>query len=335
MQLPEKNLDTPFDITRSSHVVLTVKDLQASRLFYTEVVGLMVSEEAGGTLYLRGVEEACHHSLVLKQSNDTPHCERIGMRVLREKDLDALKTFFDSQGLKTAWADVAHQGRTLQASDISGVPLEFCATMTVMPRPLTQFHLHKGGSSLRLDHYQILVPDVRKACEFYMSAGFWLTEYLSPGNSGEFAGVFLARKGNPHDIVFFKEQGPRLHHAAFAAPESFHIMRACDCAGALGFGKSVERGPGRHGPGHALYVYLRDPDGHRVEIFNTHYQAMDLEVPPVRWDPADPFRVNPWGLPAQRKWYQEATPFAGVDLNEPAVRPNPVTLERYLAGEGH
>ena len=335
MNLPEKNLDTPFNITRTSHVVLTVKDLEASRLFYTEVVGLMVTEQDGGTLYLRGVEEACHHSLVLKQSNDAPRCERIGMRVLRERDLEPLKAFFDGRGLKTAWADVPHQGKTLHVSDISGVPLEFCATMTVVPRPLTQFHLHKGGSALRLDHYQILVPDVGKACEFYMSAGFWLTEYLSPGNSGELVGVFLARKGNPHDIVFFKEKGPRLHHAAFAAPETFHIMRACDCAGALGFGKCVERGPGRHGPGHALYVYLRDPDGHRVEIFNTHYQAMDLEVPPVRWDPADPSRVNPWGLPAQRKWYQEATPFADVNLNEPAVRPNPVTLERYLAGEGH
>ena len=53
MQLPEKNLDTPFNVTRSSHVVLTVKDLDASRLFYTEVVGLMVSEETGGALYLR------------------------------------------------------------------------------------------------------------------------------------------------------------------------------------------------------------------------------------------------------------------------------------------
>ena len=39
MNLPEKNLDTPFNITRTSHVVLTVKDLEASRLFYTEVVG--------------------------------------------------------------------------------------------------------------------------------------------------------------------------------------------------------------------------------------------------------------------------------------------------------
>ena len=40
MNLPEKNLDTPFNITRTSHVVLTVKDLEQSRLFYTEVVGL-------------------------------------------------------------------------------------------------------------------------------------------------------------------------------------------------------------------------------------------------------------------------------------------------------
>jgi catechol 2,3-dioxygenase-like lactoylglutathione lyase family enzyme len=30
-------------------------------------------------------------------------------------------------------------------------------------------------------------------------------------------------------------------------------------------------GPGRHGPGHAQFVYMRDPDGHRVELFTTHF----------------------------------------------------------------
>jgi catechol 2,3-dioxygenase len=331
MDLPRTDLDTPFNITRTSHVVLTVKDLEASRLFYTEVVGLIVTEQIGSTLYLRGIEEACHHSMVLKQSNDVPVCETLGMRVLREKDLDLLKAFLDERGCKTAWAQPPHQGRTLQVTDISGVRIEFCASMTVAPRPLTQFHLYKGGSAHRIDHYQILVPDVRKACEFYQAMGFWLTEYLSPPQTGELTGVFLARKGNPHDIVFFKENGPRLHHAAFTAPESYHIMHACDVAGALGFGNCVERGPGRHGPGHATYVYLRDPDGHRVELFNTHYQAMDLEVGPVGWDPA---KANPWGLPAQKKWFVQATPFAGVALGEPQTRPNPMTLERYLAELG-
>ena len=119
-----------------------------------------------------------------------------------------------------------------------------------------------------------------------MSAGFRLSEYIMP-KSEELAGVFLQRKGNPHDIVFFKGPGPRLHHVAFTTPESISILRACDVAGTLGFGTGVERGPGRHGPGHALYVYFRDPDGHRVELFNTHYQMLDIETEPVRWDPAD------------------------------------------------
>jgi catechol 2,3-dioxygenase len=310
-------------------VVLTVKDLEASRLFYTEVIGLIVTEQTSDTLYLRGVEEACHHSLVLHRSADAPTCLRIGMRVLRDRDLDALKAYFETKGCPTQWANVPHQGRTLHATDVAGTPLEFCATMPVVPRALTQFHLHRGGSAARIDHYQILVPDVRKATAFYMAAGFWLSEYIAP-SSGEILGVFLQRKGNPHDIVFFKEAGPRLHHAAFTAPETYNILHACDVAGTLGFGAGVERGPGRHGPGHALYVYFRDPDGHRVELFNTHYQAMDIEVVPVRWDPADGKHMTPWGLPAQKKWFTQATPFAGVAQIAPPGPSNPMTLERFL-----
>src|SRR4029077_14742073 len=136
---------------------------------------------------------------------------------------------------------------------------------------------------------------------------------------------------NPHDIVFFKEAGPRLHHTAFTTPESYSILHARIVAGPLGFGAGVERGPGRHGPGHAMYVYFRDPDGHRVELFNTHYQAMDIENEPVAWDPADRNVSFPWGLPARQAWYEEATPFAGAVVREPHVKPNPLTLETYLS----
>jgi catechol 2,3-dioxygenase len=146
--------------------------------------------------------------------------------------------------------------------------------------------------------------------------------------------VFLQRKGNPHDIVFFKGVGPRLHHVAFTTPESISILRACDVAGTLGFGAGVERGPGRHGPGHALYVYFRDPDGHRVELFNTHYQMLDIETEPVRWDPADASMMTPWGLPAQKKWFTQATPFAGVAQSAPATAGEPMSLEKFLAEQG-
>ena len=84
MDLPRTNHDVPFDITRASHVVLTVKDLEASRQFYTEVIGLIVTEADSDTLYLRGIEEACDHSLVLRRAREAPACIRIGLRVFRD-----------------------------------------------------------------------------------------------------------------------------------------------------------------------------------------------------------------------------------------------------------
>jgi catechol 2,3-dioxygenase len=248
-----------------------------------------------------------------------------------DADLDKLKAFFEAHGCTTAWAEVPHQGRTLRAADPAGTPLEFCATMPVMPRMITKFTRHTGGSALRLDHYQVLTPEVRKTCEFYMAAGFRLSEYIAPSGTFDLRGIFLQRKGNPHDIVFFNGAGPRLHHFAFLAPEVHHLLHACDLAGELGFGASVERGPGRHGPGHAMYVYMRDPDGHRVELFNTHYQIMDIENEPIAWDPSDHAISFPWGLPARQAWFEEATPFADVTAREPQVKPSPLTLEKYLA----
>lgn len=330
MSLPVANLDPAFRVTRTSHVVLTVKDLAASKRFYTEVIGLILTAEDADALYFRGVEEACHHSLVLRKGTK-PACTRIGMRMFTEADLEKGKAFFEFKGCATAWVDVPHQGRTLHVTDQVGTPLEFCASMPVLPRMITKFTAQRGGCALRIDHYQILTPEVRKACEFYMAAGFRLSEYIAPKGTLDLRGVFLQRKGNPHDIVFFHGTGPRLHHFAFLAPEVHHLLHACDVAGELGYGFEVERGPGRHGPGHALFVYFRDPDGHRVELFNTHYQIMDIENEPVAWDPTDHNVSFPWGMPAREAWYREATLFEGATIRDPEVMPNPLTLEKFLA----
>jgi catechol 2,3-dioxygenase len=329
MTLPQINLNPPFNITRTSHVCLEVKDLAASRLFYEQVIGLVVTAEGDGVLYLRGVEEACHHSLVLRKVSSETRCNRIGMRVLTEEDLEKAHAYFTKEGCDSKWVDVPFQGRTLDVIDSSGIPLQLCARMPVEPRQITAFHTHKGGVALRLDHYQILVPDLRKALNTYMELGFWLTEYVGTDDENVRA-VFLQRKGNPHDIVFFNGDGPKLHHFAFMTTETQNLLRACDVAGELGFGRHVERGPGRHGPGHALFVYFRDPDGHRVELFNTHYQVLDLENEPVRWDPHDPAVAFPWGMPARKRWFEEATEFRDVSVRQTPIRPTPMTLERYL-----
>lgn len=330
MPLPQTNHRLPFAITRASHVELTVRDLDASERFYTDVIGLVLSDREADALYLRGLEEAAHHSLVLRRGEGRAECARLGFRVFEEEHLDDLAAHLRRLGRPVAWSEPAHQGRTLRTADPAGVPLEFCATMAVEERHITSFHLFRGGCAQRLDHFQLLTPAVRAGCEFYTGLGFRLSEYLTPDDE-ELIAVFLQRKGNPHDIVLFRGDGPRFHHVAYTTPDAHTLLRACDVAGEAGHGPRVERGPGRHGPGHAQFVYMRDPDGHRVELFTTHYQMIDIELEPVRWDVTDPSFGTPWGLPAQRTWHEEASPFAGLPVESLPDRSPLPTLERYLA----
>ncbi len=331
MDIPQNNFNPPFRFTRTSHIVLTARDLAASKSFYTEVIGLTVTEETSDTLYFRGVEEACHHSLVVRKSI-TPECLRIGFRVMTEEDLDGAYRYFRDQGRPAEFVEVPRQGRTLHVSDLYGTPLEICAQMPAVPRMITQFHSHKGGRALRIDHFQVLTPDVRASCEFYMKAGFRLSEFICKDGEFDPIAAFLQRKGNPHDLALFNGAGPRMHHFAFMTSETTHLLHACDVAGELGYGLDVERGPGRHGPGLALFVYFRDPDGHRIELFNTHYLVMDLENEPVRWDPSHNNVSFPWGMPARRQWFEEATNFADVGTTPPRIKRVPITLESFLAG---
>ena len=147
MSLPAPVLDPPFNITRVSHVILTSRDLDASRRFYSDVLGLVVSDSDKDALYLRGLEEASHHSLVIRRSDDAPVCQAIGFRVLTEADLDKAKDWLDRRGVASNWIEVPHQGRTLRFADGSGAPIELCAKMDIVPRLMQSFDKFHGGSS--------------------------------------------------------------------------------------------------------------------------------------------------------------------------------------------
>ena len=266
MKLPEMVYKPPFAVTRASHVVIRVRDLQASRAFYVDLLGFVVSDESRDTIWLRGLEEGCHHSLVLKHGD--PACERFGMRVLTEDDLELAQAHFSSVGLPSEWVKVEHQGRTFQTADPAGTKLEFCATMETRPRLFHHVEAYRGAGVQRLDHAQILTPKVPECLEFYVRMGFRLSEYVVAPDSEEPVFVFLQRKGNPHDIVFAKAEGPRIHHFAYTVPETVQLMTAADLLVRAGMAGQVEFGPARHfSPGLARFLYLRDPDGHKSSSF--------------------------------------------------------------------
>ncbi|MBU3063182.1 VOC family protein [Nocardia sp. NEAU-G5] len=326
--LPPVDLRPPFDISRSSHIRLTVADLSRSREFYENVLGLIVTEEHDSVCYLRGLQEACHHSLVLEAHSDGGTCRRIGFRVRFDEDLDIAYHWFRAHDLPAEWVEVPHQGRTLHVTDPAGTPLELCATMETRPRKHLAFKEFRGAKAQRLDHFQLLVPDTFALTAFYGELGFRNSEYLE--NDDTLLTTFMYRKGTCLDLALMMGDGPRLHHFAYTVSEAHDIFSACDLAGCYGYGDRVERGPGRHGPAGMLFTYLRDPDGHRVEVFSSHYQTIDIEIEPVRWDAASLSTNVHWGLPALEKWYTEASDFENAPQTPALIPQRPMTLERML-----
>ena len=69
----------------------------------------------------------------------------------------------------------------------------------------------------------------------------------------------------------------------------------------------IERGPGRHGVSNAFFVYLRDPDGHRIELYSCDYYTGDPDHEPLRWSVNDPRCRSFWGARAPDSWYEESS----------------------------
>ena len=123
----------------------------------------------------------------------------------------------------------------------------------------------------------------------------------------------MFRKQTVHDVAFTLGAGPKLHHLGFAVPESHHILTLCDTIGALDAAHHIERGPGRHGVSNAFYVYLRDDDGHRVEIYTSDYFTGDPGHEPLRWDVHDERRRDFWANPVVPSWYLGSAPILDLD----------------------
>jgi catechol 2,3-dioxygenase len=321
MALPETNHAAPFNVTRLSHVSLRVRDLAASRCFYEEIIGLVVTSQVDETLYLRGVEETCHHSLVLRRDSGTPTADRVGFRVRDEEELERAFAYFQDSGRKAVFVDAPYQGRTLHVVDDGNVPLELCAHMPTEPRQIIKFDEHRGAPATRIDHIQVHVADLPAAASFYGELGFRVSEFASEDGTPNtpFRSIFLARKGNANDIVLLSNLGPRLHHFAFVVNDATStLVRVCDLVASKGLRNRIEWGPNRHGLGYEQFLYLNDPDGYRVELLGPPYQFIDLEEEPLGWSTESDDVRSLWGPPPPDSWFTTAAHFGEVEPQLPA-----------------
>lgn len=323
MPSPAPVLYPPFNIVRLSHVEFGVKDLAASRAFYVDTLGLQVTDENQDVIYLRAMEERGHHCMVLRKS-ETSHVKALSFKVFDEDQLDKAHAWFSGKGHKVEWVERPYQGRTLATVDCYGIPIEFYFKMDRLASIHQKYALYNGVKPLRIDHFNCFVPNVDTAVNFYNDIGFRVTEYTEDAESGRMWAAWTHRKGGVHDIAFTNGTGPRLHHIAFWVPTPLNIIDLLDLMATTGYVGNIERGPGRHGISNAFFLYILDPDGHRIEIYCSDYQTVDPDHEPIKWDLKDPQRQTLWGATAPRSWFEHGSVFDSVDPEESDMKAQPI-----------
>lgn len=323
MPIPVPNLYPDFNIIRLSHIELFVRDLAWSRAYYVDTLGLQVTHEDSDAIYLRAMEERGHHCVILRKG-ESGQVGVLGFKVWDEGELDKAEAWFKARDLPTEFIERPFMGRVLRTRDPWGVPLEFYAKMDRLPVIAQEYRLYRGVKPLRIDHFNLFSPNVDEAVKFYGDMGFRVTEYTADEETGRTWAAWMQRKGGVHDIAFTNGTGPRLHHMAFWVPTPLNIIDLLDLMSTTGYVANIERGPGRHGISNAFFLYIRDQDGHRTEIYCSDYQTLDPDLEPIKWDLKDPQRQTLWGAPAPKSWFELGSEFEGATLEESDLKARPI-----------
>ena len=324
----------PPDIVRSAYAELIVTSLAEARHFWVDLLGFVVTHEDESSAYLRGYDELTHHNLILR-AGPVAAAGALGFRVRSVADLARAEAFYGALGCRVERvpAGAVHGlGEVVRVEDPLGFLVEFFASSAHPERLQQRYDLRRGAEVARLDHFNICVPDVPVAYEYYASLGFGLSETIEDGQT--LYAAWMYRKQTVHDVAFTGGAGPRLHHLGFFAHESHNVLRMCDILGSLSLESCIERGPGRHGVSNAFYVYLRDPDGHRLEIYTSDYYTGDPDHPVLRWSVLDPRRRDFWGNAVIPSWYSEASLVLDLDGTPQPVRELAQTAEVTVGADG-
>ena len=299
-----------FEVVKAGHIEFLVTDLKEARRFYVDTLGFVVTEATKSHLYLRGLEDRYHHSLTLTESG-SPGVGHFAFKVKDEPGLKALEKLAKEKGAYTSWVESGEekgQGRSLLIEDQFGFPVEFYSKMAGEEWMLQKFQHYRGAKVMRLDHFNIMLPDAASAYDWYVNAlGFGCTELTeTEAPKPELWAAWLRRKHTCHDLALTTGKGPRVHHAGFTVSDRGSIMDAADLLASSGYLQSMERGPGRHGVSNAFFLYLRDPDGNRIELYTGDYISADPDWVPIRWKLNDPQRQTFWGAPTPASWFNDA-----------------------------
>ena len=268
-------------------VALTVPDLAAAEIFYTQTWGLVLAEKSQGVAYFRGSGHD-HHLLALHEAPGTPQLRLVTLRARSAKALEEIAQAAQAAGgvvERTGAALDPAGGNVLVIRDPDGRRIEVvhgdALRANDAPTPQDQ--------PIRLAHAVLNSHAVEKTREFFEKAlGFVLADRTR-------IMAFMNCDNDHHSIALGDTDNDALNHVAFLMPTLDAVMRG---GGRLkDKGLPPQWGPGRHGPGDNAFNYFVDPFGIVIE-YTAEVEQIDETYRVGRpedwtWPPG---RIDQWGV---------------------------------------
>ncbi len=266
------------DVAQLAHVEMYSPDVDATVGFFRDLLGMSVSGRDGNSVHMRAYEDYYVRSLTITH-RDKPGLGHIGWRSSSPQALERRAAAIEKTGLGRGWidGDTGH-GRAYQFEtpdghknrifwDVEYFQCPDAESSCLINRP--QRRPLQGVPVRRIDHVNIMASNVTKTKTFYEEAlGFRTRENILLENGAIEAGAWMSTTPQVHEIACMLDRSGakgRFHHVAFWYGSPQHLSDIGDVFSERGI--KIEAGPGKHGISQALFMYVYEPGGNRVELF--------------------------------------------------------------------
>jgi catechol 2,3-dioxygenase-like lactoylglutathione lyase family enzyme len=278
---------------RIGHATFETSDLERQIAYWTEVAGLVLAERDKNRAFL-----ATRTGLlaVALERADRAHCTRLSFEVAPNSDFAALAKELAADGINSELRNDSVPGisKVLTFKDNKGTAIDLFSDWSY----LGSHHQVSGIGPLKLGHIAFHVPDVKAIADFYVKVmGFRVSDWIEDWF------VFMRCNPDRHTVNFIRGDNIELHHIAFELKDMSHMQNACEMFATKNI--RILWGPVRHGPGHNIATYHRNPDQQNVEVYIDLDQMKDEELgyfDPKPWHRDTPQRPKTWARNETTIW---------------------------------
>jgi catechol 2,3-dioxygenase-like lactoylglutathione lyase family enzyme len=252
-----------IDVRRVGHATFTTPDLEREVAYYSDVMGLIVTERDKNRAFL--ATRTGYEAIALERG-DAPAMTRLSFQVAPDADFGEYARELSEHGIKSEQRNgiSPSAARALTFTDLKGTLIELYSDYVFAKDDGKQAAI----TPLKLGHVAHRVDDVHKTVKFYTEVmGFRVSDW----HADHFA--FLRCNADHHSVNFVYDAKPQLHHIAFEVKDWPEIHRACDFLARNNI--QLVWGPGRHIIGHNVAAYHRNADYIRVELYCEMDQMKD------------------------------------------------------------